>query len=96
LPIVIGFILLLPCFIYSFDGISINFCLLALAFISFNGKKAYCASKTSNLTKANMPCFSTSVRKAFSNSNKLLMPGDMDSKVKKRVDDAHAHLIWRA
>lgn len=49
LPILIGFILLVPCFIYSFDSIASNFCLLASFFISSNNKKVCFASKTLTL-----------------------------------------------
>lgn len=46
--------------------------------MSFNDKKACCASKTLILTRANIPCFSTSAKKNFSNTNKLLMPEDQN------------------
>ena len=39
LPVVIGFIIVLPCVTYSFDSITGNFCLLALPFMLFNPKK---------------------------------------------------------
>ena len=38
LPIVIGFILLLPCFIYCFESICNNFCLLLLPLFNFKTK----------------------------------------------------------
>lgn len=39
LPVVIGFIIVLPCVTYSFDSITSNFCLLILPFLYFNNKK---------------------------------------------------------
>lgn len=41
LPIVIGFIILLPCLISGLDTIVSNFCLLFLPFICLNGKTIY-------------------------------------------------------
>ena len=63
LPVVIGFIIVLPCVTYSFDSIAGNFCLLAFPFIFFDTKKACCNDK--GLIKTSVCCFSTSAKQRF-------------------------------